>query len=119
MLVTLEAICGSGNHPRLSLQSYAIIGAAASLGGATRMTISICVLVMETTGALQLIVPIMLSIMCAKGVGDYFGLGIYDTHIEIRGAPFLVRRLVIMRLNSLGPLSIFCLQHHHATKKGV
>lgn len=55
------------------------------------MTISICVLVMETTGALQLIVPIMLSIMCAKGVGDYFGLGIYDTHIEIRGAPFLVR----------------------------
>lgn len=89
--VILELCFKEGTYPAISLQAYAIIGAAASLGGATRMTISICVLVMETTGALQLIVPIMLSIMCAKGVGDYFGLGIYDTHIEIRGAPFLVR----------------------------
>ena len=80
-------LVGSSTH--VSLSSYAVVGAAASLGGSTRMTISICVLVMETTGSLQLIVPIMVSVMVAKAVGDSFGLGIYDTHIEIRGAPML------------------------------
>jgi len=53
------------------------------------MTISICVLVMETTGSLQLIVPIMVAVMVAKAVCDSFGIGIYDTHIEIRGSPML------------------------------
>lgn len=87
--LVLAIVSLSKTPPRISLQSYAIVGAAASLGGATRMTISICVLVMETTGSLQLIIPIMGAVMIAKAVGDYFGLGIYDTHIEIRGAPVL------------------------------
>lgn len=84
-----EIIRAIGSQQRISLPSYAVVGAAASLGGATRMTISICVLVMETTGSLQLIVPIMVAVMVAKAVGDSFGLGIYDTHIEIRGTPML------------------------------
>jgi chloride channel 7 len=74
---------------QIDLHAYAVIGAAASLGGATRMTISITVLVMETTGSMQLIIPLMLTIFCAKAVGDKFSHGIYDTHIKIRGAPFL------------------------------
>jgi chloride channel 7 len=53
------------------------------------MTISITVLVMETTGSMQLIIPLMLTIFTAKAVGDRYGHGIYDTHIKIRGAPFL------------------------------
>jgi len=73
----------------INLHAYAIIGAAASLGGATRMTISITVLVMETTGSMQLIIPLMLTIFAAKYIGDKYTLGIYDTHIKIRGAPFL------------------------------
>ena len=36
------------------------------LGGVTRMTISIVVLAMEGTGALQLIVPLMLAALLAK-----------------------------------------------------
>ncbi|CAD7694881.1 unnamed protein product [Ostreobium quekettii] len=74
---------------RVSLGAYAIVGAAASLGGATRMTISIVILVMETTGALELLVPIMVATWVAKMVGDSFGLGIYDTQIELRGVPLL------------------------------
>lgn len=74
---------------RVSLGSYAIVGAAASLGGATRMTISIVVLVMETSGALELLVPIMIAAWVAKMVGDSIGMGIYDTHIELRGVPLL------------------------------
>lgn len=52
----------------MSLPAYAVVGAASMLGGATRMTLSITVLVMETTGALQLIVPLMASIFAAKAV---------------------------------------------------
>ena len=78
-----------GNDVTINLHAYAIIGAAANLGGATRMTISITVLVMETTGSMQLIIPLMLTIFAAKAVGDKYTHGIYDTHIKIRGAPFL------------------------------
>lgn len=55
------------------------------------MTLSITVLVMEGTGALQLVVPMMLAVFIAKVVGDSLGMGIYDLHIKIRGAPVLVR----------------------------
>ena len=78
-----------GSDVAINLHAYAIIGAAANLGGATRMTISITVLVMETTGSMQLIIPLMLTIFAAKAVGDKYTHGIYDTHIKIRGAPFL------------------------------
>ena len=55
------------------------------LGGTTRMTISITVLVMETTGSMQLIIPLMITIFFAKNIGDRYSMGIYDTHIKIRG----------------------------------
>ena len=42
------------------------IGAAAFMGGATRMTLTTTVMVMETTGALQLIVPLMITVFVAK-----------------------------------------------------
>ena len=42
------------------------VGAAAFMGGATRMTLTTTVMVMETTGALQLIVPLMLTVFVAK-----------------------------------------------------
>ena len=54
-----------------------------------RLTISVTVLVMETTGSLQLVIPLMLVVFFAKIVGDRFTLGIYDTHIQIRGAPYM------------------------------
>ena len=57
------------------------------------MTLSITVLVMEGTGALQLVVPMMLAVFMAKIVGDAVGMGVYDLHIKIRGAPVLVSLL--------------------------
>ena len=46
--------------------SLAPAGAAAFLGGSTRMTMTTTVMVMETSGALQLIVPLMLTVFFAK-----------------------------------------------------
>lgn len=84
-----EIVRSAGSTLDVSLSTYAVIGAASSLGGATRMTISITVLVAETTGAFGILAPIMVAVFFSKLVGDMFGLGIYDAHIRIRGAPML------------------------------
>lgn len=69
---------------------YALIGAAAALGGVTRMTISLVVIMFELTGGLTYIMPIMFACVTAKWVGDAFGsCGIYDAHIELNEYPYL------------------------------
>ncbi|XP_066926513.1 H(+)/Cl(-) exchange transporter 7-like [Clytia hemisphaerica] len=69
--------------------TYALIGAASLLGGVMRMTISLCVIVMEATGDITYGLPLMLCIIVAKWVGDFFNEGIYDIHIKLAGVPFL------------------------------
>ena len=49
---------------------YAVIGAAAVMGGVTRITISMVVIMVEVTGGLQYIVPLMAAVMTSKWVGD-------------------------------------------------
>ncbi|KAI1286739.1 H(+)/Cl(-) exchange transporter 3 [Halotydeus destructor] len=69
---------------------YAMVGAAACLGGVTRMTVSLVVIMFELTGSVNFIVPLMAAIMSAKWVGDALGKqGIYDAHIMLNGYPFL------------------------------
>lgn len=90
---------------------YAIVGAAAVLGGVTRMTVSLVVIMFELTGGVRYIVPLMAAAMASKWVGDALGRqvrcpvtgssrneivnglvsfqGIYDAHISLNGYPFL------------------------------
>ncbi|KAI0047852.1 Cl-channel protein [Auriscalpium vulgare] len=69
---------------------YAVIGASAMLAGVTRMTISLVVILFELTGALSHVLPIMISVMVAKWVGDAFGEdGIYAIWIAMRRYPWL------------------------------
>ncbi|KAG4442420.1 hypothetical protein IFR05_002122 [Cadophora sp. M221] len=70
--------------------TYAIIGAAAALGGVTRMTVSIVVIMFELTGALTYVLPIMIAVMASKWVGDAFGKrGIYESWIHFNEYPYL------------------------------
>lgn len=68
---------------------YAFIGAAAQLGGTVRMTISLAVILIETTGNIWFALPIILTLTSSKWAGDYFNDGIYDTQIKVSKVPFL------------------------------
>lgn len=97
--------------------TFALIGAAAFLGGVVRMTISLTVILIESTNEITYGLPIMITLMVstslwlpagrgpvslqglssglcfifqvAKWTGDFFNKGIYDIHIGLRGVPLL------------------------------
>lgn len=69
---------------------YAMVGAAATLAGVTRTTVSLAVIMFELTGTLTYVIPVMLAVLVAKTVAD--GLekrGIYELVIELKKLPYL------------------------------
>ncbi|AFR95662.2 voltage-gated chloride channel [Cryptococcus neoformans C23] len=69
---------------------YAMVGAAATLAGVTRTTVSLAVIMFELTSTLNYVVPVMLGVLIAKTVAD--GLekkGIYDLVIDLNQLPYL------------------------------
>ncbi|KAG7440030.1 uncharacterized protein BT62DRAFT_938454 [Guyanagaster necrorhizus] len=69
---------------------YAMVGAAASLSGVTRTTVSLAVIMFELTDTLTYAVPVMLAVLVAKGVADALEpKGIYDLVINLSQLPYL------------------------------
>ncbi|XP_042209017.1 H(+)/Cl(-) exchange transporter 7-like isoform X2 [Homarus americanus] len=68
---------------------YALVGAGAMLGGVVRMTLSLTVILMECVGNITFGLPLMIVLMVAKWVGDFFNEGIYDIHIQMQGVPIM------------------------------
>ncbi|KAM0755539.1 hypothetical protein T439DRAFT_341321 [Meredithblackwellia eburnea MCA 4105] len=69
---------------------WAMVGAAATLAGVTRTTVSLAVIMFELTGTLSYTIPVMLSVLIAKTVGDAIEpRSIYDLVIELNDLPFL------------------------------
>ncbi|KAF7842823.1 chloride channel protein CLC-c-like [Senna tora] len=73
----------------LDVGLFAVIGAASFLGGTMRMTVSICVILLELTNNLLMLPLVMLVLLISKTVADNFNPGIYDQIVKLKGLPFL------------------------------
>jgi len=89
LVALIAASPGINSDIAICLHAYTVIGAGAMLAGVTRMTLSVCVLIIETTGSYPVLVPIMLSVFTARAVGDLFGNSIYKSVIKHRGVPYM------------------------------
>ena len=76
--------------PEANKGTYALIGSAAMLGGFTRMTAAITVILIEATAQLDLLAPLMLSCVIARSVASFLVGHNLDERLTIsKGVPFL------------------------------
>ncbi|ORY85640.1 voltage gated chloride channel [Protomyces lactucae-debilis] len=77
--------------PCITPGTYAFLGAAATLSGIMRITVSVVVIMFELTGALTFILPTMIVVGVTKVFSDNIGKvgGIADRMIHFNGYPFL------------------------------
>jgi chloride channel 3/4/5 len=79
-----------GSTPCVIPGLYAMVGAAATLSGVTRTTVSLAVIMFELTDTLTYAVPVMLAVLVAKTVADALEpKGIYELVIELSHLPYL------------------------------
>lgn len=92
---------------------FSLLGAASFLGGTMRMTVSICVILLELTNDLLLLPLVMLALLISKTVADCFNKGVYDQILHIKGLPYLeayaepYMRNIVTRDVVSGPLMTF------------
>eukprot|EP01132_Coremiostelium_polycephalum_P003745 gene3745-4664_t len=67
---------------------YAVVGAAALCGGATR-TVSSAVIILELTNDLTYMVPVLLGVVLSCGIGNLINHSIYDCFLRNKGLPYL------------------------------
>eukprot|EP01006_Ploeotia_vitrea_P009741 TRINITY_DN2416_c0_g1_i1.p1 TRINITY_DN2416_c0_g1~~TRINITY_DN2416_c0_g1_i1.p1 ORF type:complete len:854 (+),score=47.42 TRINITY_DN2416_c0_g1_i1:29-2563(+) len=69
--------------------TYALVGCASFIGGVSRMTMSMTVILVEVTGDTELVLPIMMVILTAKTLADRLTHPLYETLLELRHIPYL------------------------------
>ena len=68
---------------------FALLGAASFLGGTMRMTVSICVILLELTNDLLMLPLVMFVLLISKTVADCFNMGVYDQMVKMKGLPYM------------------------------
>ncbi|KAL3532287.1 hypothetical protein ACH5RR_005808 [Cinchona calisaya] len=101
------------SHSNLNHGLFAVLGSASLLGGSMRMTVSLCVIILELTNNLLLLPLIMLVLLISKTVADAFDANIYDLIMKSKGLPYLedhsepyMRQLTVGDVVT-GPLQLF------------
>lgn len=102
-----------GSVADLDTGLFAVLGAASFLGGTMRMTVSVCVILLELTNDLLMLPLVMLVLLISKTVADCFNKGVYDQIVKMKGLPYMeahaepyMRHLVARDVVS-GPLVSF------------
>ena len=70
-------------------QSYKVMAASAMLGGYTRLTYSLCVIMLETTQSINYFIPILISVLTSVTVADYFNRSLYERALRAKQMPLL------------------------------
>ncbi|XP_010274995.1 PREDICTED: chloride channel protein CLC-c [Nelumbo nucifera] len=78
-----------GSISDLDVGLFALLGAASFLGGTMRMTVSLCVILLELTNDLLMLPLVMLVLLISKTVADNFNKGVYDQIVKMKGLPFM------------------------------
>eukprot|EP00762_Andalucia_godoyi_P002661 ANDGO_03277.mRNA.1 Chloride channel protein E len=68
--------------------TYALVGATACVASTAR-TLSTAVVIFESTGHLEMLLPVCVAVTIAYLVGNVFVLSCYDTVIELRNLPLM------------------------------
>ncbi|KAK6923302.1 CBS domain [Dillenia turbinata] len=74
---------------KLDTGLFALLGAASLLGGTMRMTVSLCIILLELTNDLLLLPLVMLVLLISKTIADSFNKGVYDQIVKLKGLPYL------------------------------
>lgn len=69
--------------------TYAVAGAAAFLAGVSRLTLAVAVLILSVVNNNDYFLPMILVCLLSKVFGDFFGISLYDIHIELKNIPFV------------------------------
>ncbi|MCP9263946.1 Chloride channel protein [Dirofilaria immitis] len=76
------------NGPQIFPGLYAVVGAAAYTGSVTH-SLSIAVIVCETTGQLSPLLPVLIALMIGNAISSFLQPSIYESMIEIKNLPHL------------------------------
>jgi hypothetical protein len=90
---------------------YALVGSAAMLAGVFRSSISLAVILLEGTGQIQYLLPILLTIGVAKITADIFVDGLNEVQLDLKEMPFLHRepaRDMVRQIKPQSPLAAAC-----------
>merc|ERR1719379_174624 len=80
---------------------YAMVGAGSVLGGVTRITVSLAVILFELTDGLNYVVPFMLAVLTSNVVGNAFTESITDKYAALGRVAFVLNPpSVIVRMEA-------------------
>ena len=75
--------------PTINPATIALLGATGMLAGIQRSTVSLVVIMMEATGKIKVLIPLIVTVIVARYVGDLFNDGVYHIGMHLKGYPYL------------------------------
>ncbi|KAE8145643.1 chloride channel [Aspergillus avenaceus] len=84
---------------------YAMVAAGATMCGATRLSVTLAVILFELTGSLAHVLPFSLAVLCAKWTADAIEpRSIYDVITDMNSYPFLDNKIQVTSDSVLGDI---------------
>ena len=68
---------------------FALIGSGAFVGGVSRLTVSLVVIMLEISGELHFLLPIMLAVITSGWVANFITPSLYHCYLDIKNVPIM------------------------------